>query len=303
MDLNRALFAHLPAKLAALFSALFLWTIAVLDRTYDIQIEVPVVVTEKGREERVITDVDTKTVTVTLSGKGKELLRLPRKKVLFKPTVPEGRFGSRQIKLNPADLKLSGSLIVRAIEPEIIEVKLGPASAREVRIAVPTKGQPGSGMMLSAIRVNTPVRLIGPATEVENYLQLPTETLDLSTVRTNETRKLSVILPKGRGFSCVPESVEVEILLRKESARIFLGIPVKVQAPPTIDVTVEPAEAQIAVAGPAELIDTLKPSDITVQIKIANLKPGEYRLGADVTLPEHFRLVKIEPELFDITIR
>ncbi len=303
MDLRRALFTHLPAKIIALFSALFLWTVAVLDRTYDIQIEVPVEITEKGGEERVITDVDTRTVTVTINGKGKELLRLSRGKLVFKPTIPEGRFGLRRIKLNPADLKLPGGIIVRAIEPEVVEVKLGPASTREVRIAVPTKGQPGSGMMLSAIRVNTPVRLIGPATEIENYPQLNTETLDLSTVKSNETRKLSVIPPKGSGFSCVPESVEVEVMLRKESARIFLGIPVKIQAPPGVDVAVDPAEAQIAVAGPAELIDTLKPSDISVQIKISSLKPGEYRLGADVTLPEYFRLVKIEPELFDITIR
>ena len=302
MRLSRLVSGNIGLKLLALFLAVFLWLVAVLDRNYEVRIEVPVVVMEKGREERVISDVDTRTALVTVSGKGKELLRLRGLHLEFKPVVPEGRFGSRQIKLNPADLNLPENLTIRKVEPEVIEVKLGPAQARMVSVVVPTRGQPGAGMMVSDIRVKTPVRLIGPAADVDFITQVTTETVDLGSVRNNEVRRLAIQLPPG-GFSCVPETVEAEILLEKEGARIFLGLPVKVLAPATMDVRVEPSEAQVAIAGPAVMVDSLKPTDITVQIKITNLQPGAYRLGADVVLPEKFRLVKIEPQLFDVSVR
>ncbi|MEO0005349.1 MAG: hypothetical protein ABIK49_05040 [candidate division WOR-3 bacterium] len=303
LQLLRLVLGNLTLKVVAIFFAIFLWAVAVLDRSYEVKVDVPVVVLEKGRTERVITDVDTKTATVTLSGRGKELLRIQRKVLEFRPIVPEGRFGTRQIRLNPLDLKLPANVFVRAIEPEVIEVKLGPAMQKDVEVFVPTKGEVGAGQMVSELRVKSGVKLIGPAGEVESFERLATETLDLSSVKGNETRRLKVLTPPGAGFSCVPESVDVEIVLEKEGARIFLGLPVKVIAPPILDIEVEPDEAQIAVAGPVGLIDSLKPSDITVQVKIASLKPGSYRLGADVVLPGRFRLVKIEPELFNITVR
>ncbi len=299
----RVIFGNFTLKLFALVFALFLWTVAVLDRAYEVQIVVPVRVLEKGNPERVISDIDFSSVEVTLTGRGKELLRLPRQALEFRPVVPEGRFGTRQVRLNPADLKLPAGVAVRSIEPEVIEVKLGPARTKEVTVAVPTRGQAPAGMMVADIQVKNTVQLFGPADRLDGYDKVFTETLDLSTVRSGETRRLRVMVPQAGGFSCVPESVDVVVVLEKEAARIFLGLPVQVVAPPTFDVQVSPSEAQVAVAGPAERIESLKPADINVQVKIAGLQPGEYRLAADVLLPERFRLVKIEPLLFDVTVR
>ncbi len=296
------LFANLPLKIIALFFAFSLWVMAVLDRMYEVTIPVPVVVSEKGRLERVITDVSLKNVEVTVTGKGKELFRLRRKKLEFHPVIPEGRFGTRQIKLNPADLKLPEGITIRSIEPEMIEVKLGPAFSKPVAVVVPTKGELGKETTLSRILVKTVVNLIGPADEIDSYDTVRTETLNLSGIPTQGSRWLKVLPPK-KGFSCTPESVEVEVVLEQTKARIFLGVPVKVIAPPTTEVIIEPREAQLAIAGPVKVVDSLRLEDITLTIKIANLSPGTYRLGADVSLPQGVRLIKCEPELFQITIR
>jgi YbbR domain-containing protein len=298
----RIVFGNLSLKIVALIFALFLWSLAVLDRTYEVKLDVPVKVVEKGRTERVITDVDTRVAVVALSGKGKELMRVRRSALEFTPVVPEGKFGTKQVRLQVSELKLPPGVIVRAIEPEMIEVKLGPAQTKEVAVLVPTKNQPTSGMMVSQIKARSGAMLVGLRDGVQSYTAVSTETLDLSTVQQGEIRRLRVV-PPATGITCVPESIDVEVVLEKEAARIFLGLPVQVLAPPTIDVEVVPDEAQIAVAGPANRIDSLKPSDIAVQIKISGLGPGSYRLGADVKLPERFRMVKIEPQLFDVTIR
>lgn len=302
MQIFRIVTGNIGLKLLALFFAVFLWLVAVLDRSYEVRVRVPIVLGDSTQTGRVITDVDVQTAVVTISGKGKELLRLRPQRLEFRPVVPEGRFGSRQIRLNIGDLNLPGNLTVRAVEPEVIEVRLGPAATREVQVEVPTRGQPGGGMMVAELRVSTPVRISGAAGAVERIAQLSTETLDLSSVRGDEVRRLAVRVPQP-GLISIPDSVEVEIRLVKEGARILLGLPVRVLAPPNVDVRVEPAEAQVAVAGPADRIDSLRASDITVQLRPPSLNPGQYRLEAEVVLPDGFRLVKIEPPLFELKIR
>ncbi|MGQ9678262.1 MAG: CdaR family protein [bacterium] len=298
----RIVSGNLVLKTIALIFAIFLWTVAVLDRTYEVRLEAPVKVVEKGRAERLIIDIDTKVAVVILSGKGKDLFRLRRSGLEFSPVVPEGKYETREVRLNPSDLKLPPNIIVRSIEPEVVEVRLGPARTKKVSVLVPTKGQPPAGMMVYSVTATAGVTLVGPVDELDGYNTVWSETLDLSAIRQGEIRRLRVVPPPGN-FSCIPESVGVEVVLEKEAARIFLGLPVQVAAPPTIDVQVVPNEAQIAIAGPARKIDSLNSSDIKVQITLPGFSPGSYQLKADVIVPERFRVVKIEPQLFDVTVR
>jgi YbbR domain-containing protein len=93
------------------------------------------------------------------------------------------------------------------------------------------------------------------------------------------------------------------VTIEKEGARIFLAIPVRVETQTERKVTVEPKQAQIAVAGPSSRLDQLKPADITARIKVADLEPGQHRLAAEIVLPPGFQLVRCEPSLFDVTVR
>jgi YbbR domain-containing protein len=68
-------------------------------------------------------------------------------------------------------------------------------------------------------------------------------------------------------------------------------------------VEIDPVEAQIAVAGPASKIGSLKQSDITAQIRVSGLGPGDYQLAAEISLPPAFHMVKCEPQLFDVTVK
>ncbi|MEO0080103.1 MAG: hypothetical protein ABIK44_05450 [candidate division WOR-3 bacterium] len=301
-DILRSLASDLPLKILSLVLAFLLWVVAVLERTYDTTVTVPVIVPSHADADRIVTEVETKNARVTIEGKGKDLLRLRFRQLEFRPQIPEGKTGTRQVRLAPSDLKLPSSLTVRSIEPEFVEMRLTPARGREVAVIVPTKGQ-ASGLAITSILPVTPVRLIGAEDDIALYPAVATETLDLGTVTRPGTRRLKVLLPPGEGLSVAPESVDVNIALEKEGARIFLGVPVKVVAPSTVQVEVEPEEAQVAVAGPKSRLDSLDPAAVVARIKISGLRPGEHRLAAEITLPPGFRLVKCEPQLFDITIR
>ncbi len=298
----RAIFSDLPFKILALVIAVFLWFIAVLDRSYVTSITVPVVL---GRIEtkKIISDFETHLADVTFEGKGKDLLDLHLHQPEFRLTVSEGRAGIHQLKLKPADLKLPRNLTVRSIAPEYVKLKLNEVRTRRVKVKVPLKGQPPKGFTITRIRPGSNVQLTGPKEDIGLFATVFTESLNLGKVRQTDTLQLRVVPPEEEGFSTKPESVPVVVTVEKEEARIFLGIPVKTIAPKSLRVRVKPTEAQIAVAGPSVLLNKLKPTDITARIKISGLKPGHYRLAAEIVLPVKFHLIKCEPSLFNVTIQ
>lgn len=297
----RGLVSNLPLKIAALVVAVGLWLIAALERNYTTTLTVPV--TLASRETKaVLSDVDTRSAVVTLSGRGKDLLNVRPGRLAFRLALPEAKVGRRRLKLTAVELTLPKDVSLVAVDPEFVELHTGEASDRVVPVSVPLRGRPRAGV---TVDVNSPpasVKLYGPGEELSLLGSVNTETLDLATVGQPGTRRLRIVPPAGL-YSAEPESVDIQIALEKEGARIFLGLPVAVIAPSGREIVVDPPEAQIAVAGPVSRIDSLKPADITARIKISGLGPGDYRLAAEIVLPPEFRLVKCEPQLFDVTVK
>jgi hypothetical protein len=289
-------------KVVALFIAGFFWVIAVLDRTYDVRVVVPIAMA-KSDARQVIPDIDAKSTVVTLEGKGRDLLGVKSRQLAFRLEVPDGKVGTRQIQLSPAALKLPPDVRVRALDPDNVELKLSAAASRMVQVQVPTKGQPASGTALSVNEPPAQVRLSATDEDLKVASAVTTETLDLATVTEPGRRRLKVVPPEDGRYAVQPESVDVVIGLEKEGARIFLGLPVTPAGTDAQRVEIDPTEAQIAVAGPASRIASLKQSDITAQIRVSGLAPGEYQLAAEITLPPGFHMVKCEPQLFDVIVK
>ena len=302
LQLLRSLTRDISLKVVALLLAGFLWVVAVLDRTYNVRATVPVTV-GKPPAKQVVPDIDVKNTVATLEGKGRDLLGVRTRLLAFQLEIPDGKVGTRQLQLSPAALRLPPDVRVRALNPDNVELKLSAAVSRLVGVQVPTRGQPTSGVALSVNEPPAQVKLSGTDEEVKLAPSVTTETLDLAAVTEPGRRRLKVILPEEGQYSVEPESVDVVIALEKEGARIFLGLPVGAAGADAQRVEIAPTEAQIAVAGPASRIGSLKQSDISAQINVSGLRPGDYQLAAEISLPPGFHLVKCEPQLFDVTVR
>ncbi len=302
LELLRAAFANLPLKITAGIVALAVWAFAVLDRSYTRTLTVPVVVAQAGAK-RTLLDIDTTEAQVTIQAKGKDLLGVHFRQLEFNIPLTETRSGTRQVRLSADDLKLPASVVVRSIKPEFIELRQSEAAGKLVPIRVPTTGQAASGLAVTVRPPEIQARLFGSAEELKLVNIVATETLNMATVDRPGVRRLAITLPEGRFTGVEPDSVDVAIELEKEGARIFLGVPVKVTAPTGRSVELDPEEAQIAVAGPASKIDRLTKSDISAEVKVSGLPPGEYRLAAEITLPPDFHMVKCEPQFFDVLVK
>ncbi len=293
--------SDLPLKAVALVVAVLIWFLGVLNRSYTVDVSVPVRV-ERPESGTYASELNVDQARVTLEGRGRDLISLRPSHLRIRVKLPEGEIGRREFKLTPADLRVPPGIVVRDIEPAQVAFRLNPADSRTVEVIVPTVGQPPGGLLVS-VRPNQSVQLFGPPADLRLVTSVSTETLDLSSVSQPGIRRLRVRLPEGEGFLARPESVEVEIQTEREVARIFLGIPVTVIAPNVDRVEVRPPDAQIAVAGPASRVDSLTPSDIGARMKISGLGPGQYKLAAEISLPAGFRLVRCEPQLFEVIIR
>jgi carbon monoxide dehydrogenase subunit G len=301
-QLLRLVTRDVSLKVLALFIAGFFWVIAVLDRTYDVRVVVPITAA-RSNTKQVIPDIDVKSTVVTLEGKGRDLLGVKSQQLAFRLQIPDGKVGTRQLQLSPAALKLPPDVRVRTLDPNNVELKLSAAASRMVQVQVATKGQPASGVALSVNEPPAQVRLSGTEEDLKVASAVTTETLDLATVTEPGRRRLKVVPPEAGRYAVQPESVDVVIGLEKEGARIFLGLPVAPVGADAQRVEIDPTEAQIAVAGPGSRIASLKQSDIAAQVRVSGLAPGEYQLAAEITLPPGFHLVKCEPQLFDVIVK
>jgi carbon monoxide dehydrogenase subunit G len=301
-QLLRLVTRDVSLKVLALFIAGFFWVIAVLDRTYDVRVVVPITAA-RSNTKQVIPDIDVKSTVVTLEGKGRDLLGVKSQQLAFRLQIPDGKVGTRQLQLSPAALKLPPDVRVRTLDPNNVELKLSAAASRMVQVQVATKGQPASGVALSVNEPPAQVRLSGTEEDLKVASAVTTETLDLATVTEPGRRRLKVVPPEPGRYAVQPESVDVVIGLEKEGARIFLGLPVAPVGADAQRVEIDPTEAQIAVAGPGSRIASLKQSDIAAQVRVSGLAPGEYQLAAEITLPPGFHLVKCEPQLFDVIVK
>jgi len=302
VSIFRWIFSDLASKIVALIFAVFLWFLAVLDRSYTTTFEVPIVLHDV-QTKKIISEFQTQTATVQIEGKGKDLLGLRIRQPQFRVTVPEARAGVQLLRLNPADLQLPAQLVVRSITPDYIELKLNDVGNRRVRVEVPERGQPQKGMTVSSVVPLTEVTLVGPVEDMSLYPTVATESLDLAALRGSDTFWLLVSAPDAQGFSVDPGSVQVAVQVEKEAARIFLGVPVKAAGAEGADVSLEPTEAQIAVAGPQARLEPVKLEDIVAQVKVAGLSKGKHRIAAEILLPDGIHLVKCEPALFEVTVR
>jgi YbbR domain-containing protein len=260
------------------------------------------VVLVRSEAKRLLAHVDAARATVVLAGRGRDLVSIRPGRLQFTLAPTEAKLGKKQLRLTAAELRLPPNVALVSVEPEYVELRVNEASARMVAVAVPVAGRAAGGVAVVVNRPPATVRLLGPEDEVRLIAGVSTETLNLASVTQPGTVRLRVIAPDGP-YSTEPESVDVSVALEREGARIFLGIPVKAIAPSGRTVEVDPVEAQIAVAGPATVIDSLKAEQIAAVIKIVGLGPGDYRLAAEIVLPPEFHLVKCEPQLFDVTVK
>jgi YbbR domain-containing protein len=303
MFILRWIFRDLHIKVIALLVAAIVWFYAVLERTHGTSVQLPVVA-GKIPSGMVVASIDTGQVKAQIAGKGRDLLLLRFRHPTFRLDLAGAGAGVSKVKLSQEHWNLPGGIQFLSARPEYVSVDLDQQARRIVKIAVPTRGKPAPGNVVTSVKVLETVYLTGPQEELHLIASVTTDSLSLAGLNAPSERRLRVILPEGNRFRVEPESVSVSIQVEPEETRTFARVNLTVLKPSLRTVIVKPSVAQITISGAAGSVRGLTLQDLSATLKITDTTPkGKHRLPIEITLPSGITLAKCDPTLFDVEVR
>ncbi len=177
---------------------------------------------------------------------------------------------------------------------------------KNVAVKVVTTGQVANGFRLTNIAISPPtVTLFSDNPNALESVPGFVETLPVDLSGLNEYTEVNVGLNLPQGISLVRDPrVLVQISIAPIEGSITLTVPVEVIGlAPELQAIISPTTVDIIVAGPLNILDTLKPEDFLVVLDLTGLPVGVYQRTPEIELlPEEIRIQTILPETVEVTI-
>ena len=178
---------------------------------------------------------------------------------------------------------------------------------RPLAVKVVTVGKPASGYRLNNVTVTPPIVTVFSAnTPLIESLPgfVETQTVDLSGASSNIDTNLGLNLPGGVtliGDQTV--SVQIEIVPIEGSLTLSFRPVEVIGLSKGLKANLSPVTVDVILAGPIPELDSLSPSDVTIQVDLSGLAVGTYQLIPKVTINKPDVVVQsILPGTVEVTI-
>ena len=254
-----------PVKLAALFFAVMLYVAVAaqqpITQFFALQLEV---VAPPGRAIK----QSPTTISVLLSGRGGELLKLRSLPQVITKTVPDTFSGSLwHIRLQPSDVPIPKGVDVQVADlaPRDVEVTLDSAARREVRIVARITLNADSSFVLQGVTVRPgTARLVGPPKSLTGIDSVVTDPIVIS----GDTGPFSRTVAIETSSLGVARILPTEVLVSGEVAavmqRSFPGVVVTTAASGFAGFTLERERVVVQAQGPAHRVEALTRDSLRV---------------------------------------
>jgi hypothetical protein len=193
------------------------------------------------------------------------------------------------IVFDPAAVHLPPGMRADQIDPPSITLRWEDEIVREIPVRAPVTGSPAPGFVVKGPGVAEPalVRAMGPRSVVEVVQVANAEAFDVGALAKEGTYShiLALERPPARvEFDMKTVNVKVEIA-REEGQRRFVKVPVQLVGAARGSVT--PAEIDVTVEGPPDVVESLRPDQIVpmVDLRAAGVNtaaPGSARVPITV---------------------
>jgi len=190
------------------------------------------------------------------------------------------------------------------ITPLYVEVNVEVFRTKTVPLVIDTSGEIGAGFELLTSSIAPGEMLIaGPDNLMEQVNEIKTAEFNLASLTDTTDVILNLLIPNGiisiNNGSTATVTFEVRAYETKTLSKNLsvLGLTDGLIAEFSSD-TVE-----VVVSGPQSALETVTEGNITVEIDLADLVAGEYKLKPDIGLPEDIGQVSVTPEEITVTIR
>lgn len=307
MSLWTPLRSHWPIKFGAIIVGVILWLHVKTDQTYERVVSLPLHVTETGRF--VVANELPATVGVRIMGTGKDLLfRKHHGRVVVKPRVS----GREPITVDLSTDQIegideaSGFAVVEIVSPQSILLDFDYFDTREVPVVprVGIKPRPGYTVVGRVTSEPRGVRVSGPRRYVREVESLPTDSLVVTDVAGPVEQVVGFEMPESRNLAATPDQVTVRAKVQVLLERRFADVPVVLtHVPRGVRVQVVPERVTVDVIGGDEVVGAMSDESVTVELDYRQrFRKGLDDLALTATLPEHVRLVRMDPTSASIIV-
>lgn len=212
--------------------------------------------------------------------------------------------GSYPVRVFNSNGKVIEGLTFR---PEAIEVVVPIVFKRDLPIKLDLLGTPPSGYLISNITIEPQtITVTGNKDLLEKIDSIKTAPIDVTEIKKDLAREVSVILPKGvKLLDKENSNVKVEIHVEKEAQKTittYKNIEVKNLTGDLI-AEVDNTGTTLIIKGPQTLLNQLTADDFRLFVDAEGLTEGEHELSLQVTLKEGLTLSNITPRKVKVKIK
>jgi hypothetical protein len=233
-------------------------------RSVDINID-----TLPGPPNRVLTTPIPPTLRVTLGGSKTTLDELRADNL--RPIQLDLHNGvETRFTFSASDVSVPPGVTVEQIDPPSIDLVWEDVITRDIPVEVGVVGTPAAGYVVKGAPVADPkiVRARGPKSEVLVIQRVRAEALDITGLTEGKyPRQLALDRPRGR-VTYDTQSVAATVEIGREVAeRPFTRVPVAVIGHSTA--RVQPAEVDVRLSCPPEIVRALRPEQVVPRVQVA----------------------------------
>jgi YbbR domain-containing protein len=299
-------FRHLGLKFLSVGVALGLWFTVAGERTVERTLQVPLLTSEPP-ERMELVESPPGTVEVRVRGASGLLSQLSAGAVVATIDLSRAREGSRVAYLTRDQVRAPVGVEVVRVTPEMVPLRFEKSVTKTVPVIPAVEGEPAPGFVAGEATVEpATVEVSGAESAMKDLKKVTTEPVSVSGQRSQvRVPDVSIDLRDGslRLTTSVTATVTVPIQPRTID-RLILSVPIGVRnAGRGVSARVAPAVVAVAVHGPQNVVEALRPDAFAAFVDLAGLGVGQYNRPVRVDPPQDVVVVRTEPATVQVRIK
>lgn len=298
-------FRHLGLKFLSVGVALGLWFTVAGERTVERMLMVPLELLNPP-QQLVMVESPPASVEVRLRGASGRLSQLSEGAVVAMIDLSLAKEGISYAHLLPRQVRAPAGVEVVAVTLGNVPMRFEKSVSRSVPVVPLIQGEPAPGFVAGdAVVEPAMVDVAGPESAMKRLKDATTAPVSVSGRRNDLREEVTIGLPEDSLRVSSPGRVTVTVPIRPRTVdRLFTAVPVRVRnAGRGVSAQVAPAVVAVAVHGPQDVVEALRPDAVAAFVDLAGLGTGQYNRPVRVDLAQNVVVVRTEPAKVQVRIK
>lgn len=256
-------------------------------------------------EGLILTGPPLKGVEIRVKGPESVIDNIQTEQPVYDLSLEGVKVGFTSIPVDDSKIRLPKSIKLLKPLTESITVHLEKEIKKKVTVSPLMTGEPAPGYKIRSVEIKPSEIIIrGPENLLADMSQIPTMQIDVTGIKESFKKEIAFNLPEDADTDHPLKIAKIEVnIIEQIETRKFPDVPVHGKGGKQ-NYSISPNRIHLEISGPLLTLDKLQAEKkLTAYVDLENLGPGVYVRRASIPLPLKTSLIRVEPEVFTITIK